>query len=161
MNREMARKILGENATEEQITNLLNEWHIQESSKIKELENQVNDLSKEAETNLKNSRIIVNNAKAKEILAGYDLDDEIFSMLVSDDETTTINRANKLKEKFDIQKQFVETKTKEQLSTLDLTPSISNVQQNDLMTMDKFLDLSAEEQDKFMNEHPTEFNNLK
>ena len=38
MNRELAREILGENATEEQVTNLLNQWHIDESAKIKELE---------------------------------------------------------------------------------------------------------------------------
>ena len=34
MTRDEARKILGEEATEEQITNLLNNYHIQESAKV-------------------------------------------------------------------------------------------------------------------------------
>lgn len=194
MNREMARKILGENATEEQITNLLNQWHIDESSKIKELESQVNNLSKEkekysdydtikqqlddinkanmseqekleqmkkeVETNLKNSRIIVNTAKAKEILAGLDLDDDTIGLVVTDDETTTISRANNLKSKFEAMKENVAKQTKESLSTVDLTPTLSNVNQNDVMTIDKFNQLSAEEQNKFIVEHPQEFENL-
>lgn len=194
MNREMARKILGEEATEEQITNLLNQWHIDESSKVKELESQVNNLSKEkekysdydtikkqlddinkanmseqekleqmkkeAEMNLKNSRIIVNTAKAKEILAGLDLDDDTIGLVVTDDETTTINRANNLKSKFDIMRENVAKQTKESLSTQDLTPTISNVNQNDAMTLDKFNKMTAEEQNRFAVEHPTEFENL-
>ncbi len=47
MTREDARKILGEDATEEQITNLLNNYHIQESSKVKELEKQINSLNEQ------------------------------------------------------------------------------------------------------------------
>ena len=39
MNREDARKILGEEATEEQVTNLLNNFHLKENEKVKELEN--------------------------------------------------------------------------------------------------------------------------
>ena len=138
MNREKAREILGENATEEQITNLLNQWHIDESNKVKDLESKVNNLTeqnskysdydaikqqlddinkanmteqekleqmkKETEQNLKNSRIIVNTAKAKDILVGLDVDDDIINMLVSDDETKTISNANKLKAKFESQK---------------------------------------------------------
>ena len=195
MNREKAREILGKNATEEQITNLLNQWHIDESTKVKDLESKVNNLTeqnnkysdydsikkqlddinkanmteqekleqmkKETEQNLKNSRIIVNTAKAKDILVGLDLDDDIISMLVSDDENKTINNANKLKAKFESQKEMVTKKTKEDLVTMNVQPTISNVpQQSDVMTMDKFMDLSAEEQNKFIEEHPQEYNNL-
>ena len=196
MNREAARKILGEGATEEQITNLLNNWHIQESAKVKELETQVNDLTqqntkysdydeiknkleeinkanmteqekleqmkKEAETNLKNSRIIVNTAKAKEILAGLDLDDDLIKLVVSDDETRTIDSANKLKAKFDSQKDIIAKQTKETLMSAELKPSISNVNPNEdgVMTLDKFSGLSAEEQNKWIEEHPQEFQNL-
>ena len=196
MNREEARKILGEGATEEQITNLLNSWHIQESAKVKELESQVNNLTeqnnkysdydsikqqlddinkanmteqekleqmkKEAEDNLKNSRIIVNTAKAKEILTGLDLDDELISLVVSDNADKTIANANKLKAKFDSQKDIVAKQTKETLINVDLKPTVSNVNQNDdgLMTFDKFNSLSAEEQSKWATEHPEEFNNL-
>jgi len=196
MNREEARKILGEGATEEQITNLLNNWHIEESAKVKELETQVNSLNqekskysdydeiksqfeemkkasmteqekleamkKETETNLKNSRIIVNTAKAKEILANLDLDDDIISLVVSDNADKTIENANKLKAKFDSQKDIVAKQTKENLVNVDLKPTISNVNQNvdDSMTADKFFNLTAEEQDKWAAEHPEEFENL-
>ena len=189
MTRDEARKILGEEATEEQITNLLNNFHIQESNKVKELENQINSLTatankysdydeikkqlddinkanmseqekleqmkKETETNLKNSRIIVNTAKAKEILAGLDLDDDTISLVVSDDETTTINRANNLKNKFDTMRDTVAKKTKEELSNLDISPTITNVEQKDeAMNWEKFQSLSADEQNKLIEENP-------
>lgn len=195
MNREKAREILGENATEEQITNLLNQWHIDESAKVKDLESKVNNLTtenskysdyesikqqlddinkanmteqekleqmkKEAETNLKNSRIIVNTAKAKDILAGLNVSDSLIAKLVSDDETTTINSANELKTMLEAQKEEVAKQTKESLITQNIQPTISNVPQTDAMTMSKFMELSAEEQNAFINEHPTEFENLK
>lgn len=195
MNREEARKILGEGATEEQITNLLNNWHIQESAKVKELETQVNDLAKqnskysdydeiknkleeinkanmseqekleamkkETETNLKKSRIIVNTAKAKEILTGLDLDDELISLVVSDDADKTIDNANKLKAKFDSQKDIVAKQTKETLINVDLNPTISNVNQNnDVMTLEKFSGLSAEEQNQWLEQNPNGLDTL-
>jgi len=195
MDREKARKILGEEATEEQITNLLNSWHLDENDKVKELENKINSLTaenskysdyddikkqlddinkanmseqekmeaqrKEIETNLKQSRIIVNTAKAKEILTGLDLDDELISLVVSDDADKTIANANKLKAKFDSQKENVAKETKETLISADLTPTMTNVNQKDEgMTFEKFSNMSAEDQDKWANEHPEEFNNL-
>lgn len=198
MTRDEARKILGEEATEEQITNLLNNYHIQESAKVKELENQLNSLNeekskysdydeiksklteiekanmseqekleaqkKEIENNLKNSRIIVNTAKAKEILAGLDLDDELISLVVSDDADKTISSANKLKAKFDSTKEIVAKETKESLTSLNLDPALPNVKQgeedNGVMTFDKFSKLDATEQNKWAEEHPEEFKNL-
>ena len=191
MNRDLARQILGEGATEEQITNLLNNFHNLEKtkndeiatlkaenskysdydaikSKLNEIEKanmteqeKLEQMKKETEMNLKNSRIIVNTAKAKDILVGLDLDDDTIAMLVSDDEAKTINNATKLKEKFDTLKANVEKQTKESLVVADLTPSISNVNQNEgAMTLDKFNDLSAEEQNKFIQEHPEEFAKL-
>ena len=189
MDREKARKILGENATEEQVTNLLNSWHLEETAKVKELENQLNGLKeqnskysdydeikskldeinkanmseqekleaqkKEIETNLKNSRIIVNTAKATQILAGLDLDDDIISLVVSDDEAKTISSANKFKAKFDMQKENVVKQTKESLANVDLTPTITNVNQNEnIMSFDKFNSLSADEQNKWLEENP-------
>lgn len=194
MDREKARTILGENATEEQITNLLNSWHLDENAKVKELEEQINSLTatankysdydeikkqlddinkanmseqekldaqkKEIEENLKKSKIIYNTAKAKEILTGLDLDDELISLVVSDDADKTIANANKLKAKFDSQKENVAKETKESLINIDLTPSISNVNQNEGMTLDKFGNMSAEEQIKWMNENPNGLENL-
>lgn len=192
MNRDEARKILGEGATEEQVTNLLNSFHNAEkvkNDKIAQLESQLNNVSdyddikkqlddinkanlsreeqialkeKEAEKKLANASIILNTTKAKEILSGFDLDDETISMLVSDDEAKTINNATKLKEKFDSLKENVAKETKETLTNVDLTPSITNVNQNekDEMTIEKFMNLSSEEQEKFINENPEKFENL-
>jgi len=195
MTREQAKIILGEGATEEQVTNLLNNFHVEESKKVKELESQISNLNeqnskysdyddikkqlddinkanmteqekleqqkKEIEKNLKESRIIVNTAKAKDVLAGLDLDDDIISMLVSEDENTTINRANKLKAKFDTQKETVVKETKESLTSLNLDPTLPNVNTNDdIMTFDKFNGMSAEEQSKWIEANPNGLENL-
>ena len=185
MNRDLARQILGEGATEEQITNLLNNFHNMEKAKNDEIatlkaenskysdydaikskldkiekanmteQEKLEQMKKETEMNLKNSRIIVNTAKAKDILVGLDLDDDTIAMLVSDDEAKTINNATKLKEKFDTLKANVEKQTKESLVVADLTPSIPNVNQNEnVMTFDKFSTMSAEEQNKWLTENP-------
>lgn len=195
MNREKARQILGENATEEQVTNFLNEWHNSKKEEQKQYETQLNELQnkinqysdyddikakldeinkanmteqekmeqqrKEIETNLANSRKIYNKAKAMEILAGENVDEKIIDSLVTDNLDTTLATINALKTNLTAIKDGVAKNTKETLTTLDLTPTMTNVPQNDVMTMEKFMDLSAEEQEKFVNEHPTEFGNLK
>ena len=116
---------------------------------------------KEIATNLSNSRKIYNKAKAMEILAGENVDEKIIDSLVTDNLETTLATINALKTNLTAIKDGVAKNTKESLTTLDLTPTMTNVPQNNVMTMDKFMDLSAEEQDKFVNEHPTEFQNLK
>ena len=198
MKRDDIKKILGENATEEQISNLLNAFHEKESETKKETDNtkkelddlkkqlnkysdydtikkQLDDINKanmteqekmeeqkkEIAENLRQSRIIVNTAKAKEILAGESVDEELLNRIVTDDTDTTIALANKFKETLNTLKTNVEKQTRESLSTQDLKPSITNVTQDGgAMTLDKFYELSAEEQDKFIEEHPDEFNNL-
>ncbi len=193
MTREMAKQILGDGATEEQVTNLLNSFHNVEKTKNEEIttlknqleqfsdydaiKKQLDDINKanmteqekleeqkrEIARNLSQSRVIVNTAKAKEILAGLELDDETISMLVSDDENKTIGNATRLKQKFDSLKENVEKQTKEKLLNANLDPSISNVNPNkddETMTIDKFMELSSVEQEKFIEEHPEEFNNL-
>lgn len=195
MSRDEAKKILGEGATEEQITNFLNNYHLNENSKIKELEKQLNDLKNENtkysdydsiksqldEINkskmteqekleadkkatmeaLRQAKIIYNTAKVKEILAGETIDEKLISNLVTDNEETSIANANSLKATLNSLKESVEKKTKETLVNVDLKPSISNVNQNDdAMNIDKFMDLSAEEQQKFISEHPEEYKNL-
>lgn len=195
MNREKARQILGENATEEQVTNFLNEWHNSKKEEQKQYETQLNELQnkinqysdyddikakldeinkanmseqekleeqrKEIANNLSNSRKIYNKAKAMEILAGENVDEKIIDSLVTDNLDTTLATINALKTNLTAIKDGVAKNTKESLTTLDLTPTMTNVPQNDVMTMEKFMDLSAEEQEKFVNEHPTEFGNLK
>lgn len=195
MDREKAKKILGEGATEEQVTNFLNEWHIAKKEEVATYEKQLGDLKnqmnkysdyddiksqldeinrakmteqekieeekKQSAEYLKKSKLIYSTAKAKEILAGLNLEDDLISLVVSDDLDKTIASANKLKAKFESQKEFIAKETKESLSTLNLDPPLPNVNQNDgIMTFDKFGKLSAEEQEKFINEHPEEFENM-
>ena len=191
MNRDKARILLGEGATEEQITNLLNEFHNSEKAKndeIASLNDKLNKVSdyedlkakldaiekanmteqeklaedkKQIEANLRNSKIIYNTAKAKEILAGENVDEELLKRLVTDDEASTIANANLFKQTLTNLKDSVEKKTRESLATADLKPGITNVNQcEDKMTFDKFSKLSADEQEKFINEHPEEFENL-
>ena len=198
MKRDDIKKILGENATEEQISNLLNAFHEKESEtkkqaddtkkEIDDLKKQLNKYSdydtikkqlddinkanmteqekleeqkKEIAENLRQSRIIVNTAKAKEILAGENVDEELLNRIVTDDVDTTVALANKFKDTLSLLKTNVEKQTRESLSTQDLKPSITNVTQDSgAMTLDKFYELSAEEQDKFIEEHPDEFENL-
>ncbi len=191
MKRDDIKNILGENATEEQITNLLNAFHNstkEAKDKIEELNNKLSKVSdydtikkqlddinkanmteqekleeqkKEIEQNLKTSRIIVNTAKAKEILAGENIDDKLIASLVNDNLDDTIAKANMFKETLTNLKESVEKKTRESLTTADLKPSITNVVQGeDVMTFEKFSKLSASEQEKFIAEHPDEFEKL-
>jgi hypothetical protein len=191
MNRDKARMILGEGATEEQITNLLNEFHNNEKAKNAEIASLNDKLSKvsdydelkakldaielanmtdqqkleadkqEIAKNLRDSRIIVNTAKAKEILAGENINETLLQKLVTDDEASTIANATLFKETLTTLKDTVEKKTRESLATTNLKPGITNVTQGEeKMTFDKFSKLSAIEQEKFINEHPEEFENL-
>lgn len=196
MNRDEAKKILGENATEEQITNFLNNYHLNENAKVKELQEQLNalkdenskysdydaiktklteieqanmteqqkieQLRKEAEADRREARLIVSRSKAKEILAGENVNEKLIERLVEDNLDNTIANATMFKEALTNLKDSVAKQTKESLVNADLKPSITNVNpnQDDVMTLEKFGKLSAEEQNKFINEHPEEFEKL-
>lgn len=177
MTRDNAREILGEGASEEQITNFLNKVHQLEKTKndeiarlqaendkrkdYDELKTKLSDIEKAnltreeqialmestAKENLAKSNKILNTTKAKEILAGLDLDDDTVAMLVTEDEATTIANANRLKAKFDLLKDNVEKQTKETLMNTNLKPSMSNVEQSEgIMTKDKFDKMTFAEQ---------------
>lgn len=195
MNRETAKKILGENATEEQITNFLNNYHLNENAKVKELQDQLDALKsenskysdydtiktklnqieqanmteqqkldqmkKETENNLRESRIIVNTAKAKEILAGENIDEKLIASLVDDNLENTIAKATMFKQTLTNLKDSVAKQTKESLVNADLKPTIPNVNPNEnVMTLDKFGNMSAEEQNKWLQENPNGLENL-
>ena len=195
MNRDEAKKILGENATEEQITNFLNNYHLNENAKVKELQDQLDALKsenskysdydtiksklnqieqanmteqqkldkmkKETENNLRESRIIVNTAKAKEILAGENIDEKLIASLVDDNLENTIAKATMFKQTLTNLKDSVAKQTKESLVNADLKPTIPNVNPNeDVMTLDKFGNMSAEEQNKWLQENPNGLENL-
>lgn len=119
-------------------------------------------MKKEAETNLRNSKIIVNKAKAKEILSGLDIDESLINTLVSEDEQATINNANLLKNRFTTFKDTIEKQTRESITNLNVKPDTTNVPQQDdgVMTLDKFYKMTNEEQIKFVNENPEAIQNL-
>lgn len=192
MTRDEVKKILGEGATEEQITNYLDGYHTIEKEKNKEIselkaqlskfndyddikkklddiekanmseQEKLEEQKKEIEKNLRDSKIIVNKAKAKQILAGLDISDDIINSLVVEDEAQTTQNATNLASQINTIKEAVVKQTKEELNALDVKPNISNVDPNkdNTMTWDKFTKLSQEEQNKFQTEHPDEFKKL-
>lgn len=192
MTREKVREILGEDATDEQITNYLDGYHAIEKEKNKEIndlkaqlskfndyddikkklddiekanmteQEKLQEMKKEYEKNLHDSKIIVNKAKAKQILAGLDISDDIINSLVVEDEAQTTQNATNLASQINTIKEAVVKQTKEELNALDVKPNISNVDpnQDNTMNWDKFTKLSQEEQSKFQMEHPDEFANL-
>jgi len=195
MNREKAKEILGEGATEEVITNFLNNYHIEESAKVKDLETRVNTLAqenskysdydaikkqlddinkanmteqqkieqmkKETEENYRISKMAVARARAKEILAGEDLTDDDIEDLVSDDVEKTVAKATRWKTNIANIKSNIEKSTTEKLTNVDLKPTISNVNQIEAtMTLEKFDNLSAEEQNKWLEQNPNGLDNL-
>jgi hypothetical protein len=152
---ENLRKVLeSKNALEEQNQNLqkqldaINEANLTEQEKIaKERE--------EAERYLSNAKKINNTAKAKEILAGLDIDDTLVATLVSDDEQATINNANLLKAKIENVREVAITTTKEQLANIDVKPNPSNIPQDEgAMTLDKLNAMSLTDQLMFKRENP-------
>lgn len=191
MTRDGVKEILGEGATEEQVSAILNAFHNDIDAKDKEInslnsklqkqndydaikkqldeinkanmseQEKIEAMKKEAEQNLRQSRIVVNTAKAKEILAGLSLSDDLINSLVRDDEQATVTNATNLKNQIESLKQETDKKVREELANIDLKPSISNVPQDGgLMTWEKFEGMSMEEQNKFAEEHPDEFANL-
>lgn len=190
MSREDAKKILGENATDEQVSSLLNVFHASEKTLKEEIaqkneelkkysdydsiKSQLDEINKskmseqekleqdkqEIAKNLKESKLIVNTAKAKEILAGCNVNDTLLKSLVNEDEATTISNATELLNSFNALKDEVAKKTKEDLTNLNLKPNMNNSTNDDVMTFDKFRTLSTEEQNKFAEEHPEEFEKL-
>jgi hypothetical protein len=153
-NESLRKALESKNALEEQNKTLqsqldaINEANLTEQEKIaKERE--------EADKYLSNAKKINNTAKAREILAGLDIDDALIATLVSDDEQSTINNANLLKNKINSVRDFAITSTKEQLANLDVKPNPTNVAQEDKgMTLDKLNSMSLTDQLMFKRENP-------
>ena len=192
MTREDIKKILGEGATEEQISNTLNALHNQTNalnkqiselkanesrySDYEQIKSQLDAINKEkmteqeriakdkeeTEKNLRESRIIKNKAKVMSVLAGMDIDEDIIDSIVGEDEVSSLAKAQKLADKFNNVISDTKKKTEEDMANINVKPNMTNINPNadDKMTFEKFGALSAEEQEKFINEHPDEFNNL-
>ena len=121
----------------------------------------LDQMKKETENNLRESRIIVNTAKAKEILAGENIDEKLIASLVDDNLENTISKATMFKQTLTNLKDSVAKQTRESLVNTDLKPTIPNVNPNEeVMTLDKFGNMSAEEQNKWLQENPNGLQNL-
>ena len=194
----MDRKtLLDKGFTEEQVTEILNGFHQEQSTLQAQLANAQKDLDaknkevseligyksqieeiqkaqmteaekiaaqkKEAEEYLAKAKITNNTATAKSILASIGITDEgIIGTVVDSDEAKTIEKANALKAAFTAREEEAAKKAREELSKIDITPPGSNSQPgaDNVMTWEKYQQLSEEEQNKFATEHPDEFNNL-
>lgn len=204
MTREQAKKILGENATDEQITNLLNSLHTELEGKDKTItdlteqlsnsQNKVTELTsvadelkqlkesqmtaqekveeqkKELAIKLSEASKLVNATKAKSILIGAGVSNEraekLVNKFVKEDEQATIDLANDFVSELNTVRETTTKEVKENLSKLDLRPEGSNVNKPEgdnadkAMDWEKFQGLSGDEQSKWADEHPDEFNAL-
>lgn len=182
-------ELLAKGYTEEQVTDLLNTFHsINSENKLLknevegkqdlinqnlELQRQLDEINKanmseqekveamrkETEKNLTEARKVYNKAKVKEVLAGYDVEDELINSLVTDDEKTSLTSANILKARLDTIIANTTKKVQDNIASLDVKPTASNVpQETEGMNFEKFSQLSAAEQEKFINENPDVFN---
>lgn len=157
-NESLRKELESKSALEERANSLqkqldaINEANLTEQERIaKEKE--------EADKYLLNAKKINNTAKAKEILAGLDIDDTLIASLVTDDENVTVTNASLLRDKLNSVRDTAINNTKEQLANIDVKPTPSNVTQG-VMTWESYTQLSDEEQLKFAEEHPDEFKNL-
>lgn len=184
-------ELLAKGYTEEQVTDLLNTFHsINSENKLLknevqakqdlvnqnlELQRQLDEINKanmseqerlasekaETEKYLANAKKIYNTAKAKEILAGLDIDEQLITTLVSEDENATINNATLLKNKMDALKESTIKQTKESIANLDIKPTPTNIpQENSAMTVEKFKNMTLSEQVMWKRENAQEYENL-
>lgn len=193
MNREEIKRILGENASEELTSSLLNAFHTAEkanSEKINSLQSELSNYSDyndvkqklnqyetekmseteklermkaEIEQNLKESRITKNKAKVMAVLSSLNIDDAIIDSIVTEDETRSLDNANKILNKINSIKEEVERQTKDSLINMDLKPAIGNANPNEdsnVMTLDKFNSLSMLEQKQWKDEHIDEYREI-
>lgn len=160
MTRDDIKKILGEGATEEQITNTLNALHNQTNALKQELESvkatqskysdydeikkQLEDINKanmseqekmkadreEIAKNLRESKLIKNKAKVMEVLAGRDIDEELIDSIVGEDENISVAKAQKLANKLDNLIADTKKKTEEELANLNVKPNLPNTDPN-------------------------------
>lgn len=182
--------LLAKGYTEEQVTDLLNMYHTQNAeisnlnkkleskneleTKYANLQKQLDDINKanmseqekyeqmkkETELNLANSKKIYNKAKVKEILAGYDIEDDIINSFVSEDENSSINGANLFKARLDTIIANTTKKVEEKISNIDVKPNPTNIPQDTGMSKEKLSKMTMTEQLEFKRANPEAYENL-
>lgn len=122
----------------------------------------IEQMKKETQKNLSDSKKILNSAKAKEILtetgiSGEELE-KVVKSIVSEDEELTIENATNIATIYKSIKEETIKKTKEDLLNMNLKPNYSNKDSNNgIMTREEFNKLSYNEQKKLKDERPEEY----
>lgn len=184
-------ELLAKGYTEEQVTDLLNTFHsINSENKLLknevqakqdlvnqnlELQRQLDEINKanmseqeritkekaDADKYYSDAKKIYNTAKAKEILAGLDIDEQLITTLVSEDENATINNATLLKNRLESLKESTIKQTKESIANLDIKPTPTNIpQENNVMTVEKFNSMALTDQIMWKKENGQEYEQL-
>lgn len=118
-------------------------------------EEKIAQKEKEIEQRLASARMTDNRAKVKEILSEVGgVDETVLNAIVTDDEVTSVKNANAILTQIKNIQLATETKTKQDLATLNIKPVASNTSNDNAMTWEKFDQMSADEQSKFAEEHP-------
>lgn len=145
------------------LTKVESEYNALKQSQLSEQEKQ--EIAKqETAKNLAESRKILNTAKVKEIFSEVGgLDEKVLNAIITDDEATSIANATALLNTIKNRDVVTTNKVKEEMSAIDIKPTPSNVLGGEdvVNSWEKFDKLSSDEQVKFAEEHPDEFNNLK
>ena len=143
-------------------SNMEQEYNAYKQSQMTEQE-KFEAMKKEAESNLAMSKRIRNEAQAKTILAEIGgVDEAVLNSIVSEDSEKTIANANALVNLVRAREEETMKKTKENIQNLNVLPNPSNVPSGEklIKTFEDFDKLSYDEQVKFAEEHPDDFNNL-
>lgn len=150
------------NLTQSEIElNAIKQSQLTEQEKLELQKKEIEKNLELSQQKLAEASVVTNTAKAREILSEIGgVNEELLNSIVTKDETQTIKNANALLTQIKNVQVATETKTKQDLATIDIKPAPSNVQDDNVMTWDKFSQMSADEQNRFAEEHPNEFEKL-
>lgn len=150
------------NLTQSEIElNAIKQSQLTEQEKLELQKKEIEKNLELSQQKLAEASVVTNTAKAREILSEIGgVDEELLKSIVTKDPEQTLKNANALLTQIKNVQVATETKTKQDLATIDIKPAPSNVQDDNVMTWDKFSQMSADEQNKFVEEHPSEFEKL-
>lgn len=157
-NNEISQKFNNVNGELQKIKNA----NLTEQEKIEKMLKEAQETVERANAKEKSANKVYNKAKAKEILAEYNLDDGLIDTLVTDDEALTLKNVNDWKKAIDNMNQNIIKKTKEEISNIDVRPNPTNVvQQPDGMTQEKFDKMTLTERKLLKDNDPETYEQFK
>ena len=157
-NNEISQKFNNVNGELQKIKNA----NLTEQEKIEKMLKEAQETVERANAKEKSANKIYNKAKAKEILAEYNLDDGLIDTLVTDDEALTLKNVNDWKKAIDNMNQNIIKKTKEEIASIDVRPNPTNVvQQPDGMTQEKFDKMTLTERKLLKDNDPETYEQFK